>query len=134
MPTSIIVPFEITGWEQADYDVPTDGIALARATVRKIFSGELRGTSVAELLLCAPDDAHAGYLGQERITGTLAGRDGTFVIQHGGIVDGPDQRPFGTIVPGSATGALRGLRGSVIFMHDEQGARVQIDYAFVDLG
>lgn len=132
MRTQITVPFEITAWEQVAYDEATDGPALARATVRKAFSGELRGTSVAELLLCALDDAHAGYLGQERVTGQLAGREGTFVIQHGGIVDGADQRPFGTIVPGSATGALRGLRGDVTFGHDEQGARVQIAYEFVE--
>lgn len=132
MRTQITVQFEITAWDQTPYDESTDGPALARAIVRKTFSGDLSGTSVAELLLCAPDDAHAGYLGQERFTGQLAGREGTFVIQHGGIVDGPDQRPFGTIVPGSATSALRGLRGAVTFMHDEQGARVQIDYAFVE--
>ena len=65
------------------------------------------------------------------MTGTLARREGTFVIQHGGVVDGPDQRPFGEIVPGSATGALADLRGKVTFMHDEQGARVQFDYYFV---
>ena len=134
MSTRLVVPFAITGWEQINYDEPTDGVPLARATVRKTFDGELRGTSVAELLLCAPDDAHAGYLGQERFTGILAGREGTFVIQHGGIVDGPDQRPFGAIIPGAATGALRGLRGNVTFMHDEQGARIQIDYEFAELG
>jgi hypothetical protein len=104
---------------------------MARATVKKKFAGELDATSVAELLLCKIDDAHAAYTGQERVTGTLAGREGTFVIQHGGIVDGPEQRPFGEIVPGSATGALTGLRGAVTFMHDEQGARVQLDYDFV---
>lgn len=131
MTTRITVPFTITGWDQTPYDEPTAGPALARATVRKAFSGELDATSVAELLLCAPDDAHAGYLGQERVTGQLAGRAGTFVIQHGGIVDGQDQRPFGTIVPASATGALRGLRGTATFMHDADGARVQLDYEFV---
>ena len=130
MTTRSIVSFAITGWDQTPYDEPNDGPALARATVRKTFSGELDATSVAELLLCAPDDAHAGYLGQERVTGNLAGRAGTFVIQHGGIVDGADQRPFGTIVPASATGALRGLRGTVTFMHDADGARVQLDYEF----
>ncbi len=131
MSTRVIVTFAITAWDQVPYSEPDTTPELARATVEKTFEGALSATSVAELLLCQADDAHAGYIGQERITGTLAGRAGTFVIQHGGIVDGPDQRPFGAIVPGSATGALTGLRGTVTFMHDEQGARVQLDYDFV---
>ena len=131
MSTQITVTFAITSWEQVSYSEPDETPELARATVRKTFEGELIATSVAELLLCQPDDAHAAYTGQERVSGTLAGREGTFVIQHGGVVDGPEQRPFGEIVPGSATGALTGLRGKVTFMHDGQGARVQFDYHFV---
>jgi len=130
MGTQVVVTFAITSWEEVPYSEPGTMPELARATVNKTFQGELNATSVAELLLCKADDAHAGYTGQERVTGTLAGREGSFVIQHGGIVDGTDQRPFGEIVPGSATGALTGLRGTVTFMHDEHGARVQIDYAF----
>lgn len=130
MSTQVTVTFAITSWEEVPYSEPGATPELSRATVKKTFQGELSAASVAELLLCKADDTHAGYTGQERVTGTLAGREGTFVIQHGGIVDGPDQRPFGAIVPGSATGALTGLRGTVTFMHDEQGARVRLDYDF----
>ncbi len=130
MSTQVIVTFAITSWDQVPYSESGAIPELARATVKKTFQGELEATSIAELLLCKADDAHAGYTGQERVSGTFAGREGTFVIQHGGIVDGPEQRPFGAIVPGSATGALTGLRGKVTFMHDEQGARVQFDYDF----
>lgn len=131
MHTKITVTFAITSWEQTPYSEPGATPEMARATVKKTFQGELSATSVAELLLCQVDDDHAAYTGHERVTGTLAEREGTFVIQHGGVVDGPEPRPFGEIVPGSATGALTGLRGNVTFMHDEQGARVQIDYFFV---
>ncbi len=131
MKTRITVPFEITGWDQVPYAEQDEGPQLARAAVKKTFAGELSGTSTAELLLCSADDAHAGYIAQERVTGRLADREGTFVMQHGGIVDGEEQRPFGRIVPGSATGALAGLRGNVVFMHDAQGARLQLDYEFV---
>lgn len=35
----------------------------------------------------------------------------SFVIQHGGLVDGGEQSTFGTVAPHSATGELDGLRG-----------------------
>jgi hypothetical protein len=35
--------FEITGWEQDDYDAPAEGRPLTRATVRMRFTGALAG-------------------------------------------------------------------------------------------
>ena len=60
----------------------------------------------------------------------MEGRSWTFVMQQGGIAAAGSQRAFGSIVPGSATGELRGLRGDVQYRHDETGASVTIDYEF----
>jgi hypothetical protein len=128
MPT-ITATFEITGWDETRYDEPAEGPPLARATVRKRFSGPLEGTSVAELLT-AKGQGGAGYLASERVDGALEGRRGTFVLQHGGVGDATDQHAFGHIVPGSGTGELTGLRGDAVFAHDDAGARVTITYAF----
>ena len=47
----------------------------------------------------------------ERIACTLAGKAGTFVLQHqGGYADGTARGEF-AIVDGSGTGALAGVRG-----------------------
>lgn len=119
MSTHATAKFEIVGWDQTGYG---EQPALARATVRKTFSGDLEGESVAELLLTE----QVGYLAQEQVTGTLAGRTGTFVVQHGGLAtDEPWQ--FGHVVPGSGTGELAGLTGTATFTH---GA-LTLDY---DLG
>jgi len=126
MPT-VTATFEITGWDETTYDVPPEGPPLARATVRKRFSGPLEGTSVAELLT-AQGDGGAGYLASERVDAALEGRRGTFVIQHGGIGDEDEQRAFGQIVPGSGTGELEGLRGEAVFAHDDAGARLKLSY------
>ena len=109
------VTFAITGWDQAAYDEPAEGPVLARATVRKRFSGALEAESVAELLMCG----EVGYVANERVTGTLDGRAGTFVLQHGATLD-PDGSAFqfGTIVPGSGTGELTGLRGTARMQHE----------------
>ena len=129
MTTRIVTPFEITAWEESPADTPTEGPPIARITVRKTFTGDLAGESTAELITCrSADDTTALYTAVERVTGTLDGRTGTFVIQHGGIAGGPEIRQFGWVVPGSATGDLRGLSATVHFQHDEHGALFTMDY------
>jgi hypothetical protein len=108
--------FEITGWEQAPYDEPADGPPLTRATVRKAYTGPLEGESVAELLTCG----ELAYLANERVTGNLEGRAGSFVIQHGAWEGGQ----WGFVVSGSGTGALTGLRGDARLDH----GRIALDY------
>ena len=108
--------FEITGWDQAPYDEPADGPPLTRATVRKAYTGALEGESVAELLTCG----ELAYTANERVSGTLDGRSGTFVLQHGAWEGGQ----WGFVVPGSGTGALAGVRGEAILDH----GRITLDY------
>ncbi len=131
-PAPLTAAFDVTAWDETPYDEPSAGPRLARATVRKAFRGDLDGESVAELLLCqeAPSDpsAGAGYVASEVVTGTLAGRAGTFVVQHGGVVGGGDApRSFGNVVPGSGTGDLAGLSGTVTYAADADGHRVTLD-------
>ena len=125
--TTITAPFEITGWNGAPYDDPDEGPKLSRATIEKRFSGPLVGTSVTELL-SAQGEGGAGYVACERVEGTLEGRRGTFVLQHGGVGDESEQRAFGHVVPGSGTGELRGLRGDAVYAHDEDGARLTLSF------
>jgi uncharacterized protein DUF3224 len=108
--------FEIASWDQDDYDAPADGPPLTRATVRKRFSGGLSGESVAELLTCG----ELAYTANERVTATLDGRAGTFVLQHGAWEGGQ----WGYVVPGSGTGGLAGLRGDARLDH----GRIALEY------
>lgn len=126
---TITATFEITRWDETSYREPEDGGAkLGRITVGKRFHGPLEGTSTAELLT-AVSEGGRGYVASELVEGMLEGRRGTFVLQHFGIDDGRVPRSSGHVVPGSATGALRGLRGEVEYAHDAQGARVTLTYS-----
>lgn len=120
--TVVVADFEVTGWDETVYDEPAEGGSLSRVSVRKTFRGAIEGTSVAELLTAA----NRGYVGSERFTGTINGRRGTVVYQHGGVDDGDRPRSFGTIIPGTGTGELAGLTGRVGFRHDESGAQVTL--------
>jgi hypothetical protein len=63
------------------------------------------------MLQVALDPTSASFCAVERVSGSLAGRSGTFVLQDEGTLTGT--RVYGRwfVVPGSATGDLRGLRG-----------------------
>ncbi len=128
--------FEVTGWEPSPGDDPAEGPALVRVAIRKKFQGDLDGESAGEGLFCGLGDpeAGAGYVVSERVTGVLAGRSGTFVLQHGGIM-GPDAPPrsFGNVVPGSGTGELTGLRGEMEIARTAEGVHtLALRYAFVE--
>lgn len=57
--------------------------ALGRMTVEKQFHGDLEGTSKGEMLTAGTEvKGSAGYVLIERVTGTLQGRKGTFILQH----------------------------------------------------
>lgn len=123
--------FEVTGWDESTRD-EAEGTDLAVATVRKVFRGDLEGSSVAVVLTCRAGETPVGYVAQERITGTLAGRRGSFVVQHGSPLGGEPDRALGTVVAGTATAELAGLHGRLEYEHDERGARCTFEYGFTE--
>ncbi len=67
------------------------------------------------------------------MTGSLAGKKGTFVLHHWGITGGGSQTTGGHVVPGSGTGELIGLTGSIVISVDEAGAHtLTLDYELPD--
>ena len=55
----------------------------------------------------------AGYVAIERVTGTLAGRTGTFALQHWGMMDKGAPDLWGQRHPDPVTGDLAGLAGTM---------------------
>jgi hypothetical protein len=91
-----------------------DGATLARLTIDKQFRGDLTGTSKGQMLSAGtPVKGSAGYVAIEQVTGTLAGRSGTFVFQHSGTMNRGAATLVLTVVPDSGTGELTGLTGSM---------------------
>jgi len=128
--------FEVTGWDQTPYDGGTPGPRLSRAAVRKAFRGDLSGESTAQLLMCQADAtdlaAGAGYVASERVSDELAGRTGTFVLQHWGRSVGTTRETGGFVVPGSGTGDLAGLMGDVEITVGPDGSHtITLRYDFV---
>ncbi|HEX6969388.1 MAG TPA: DUF3224 domain-containing protein [Micromonosporaceae bacterium] len=105
--------FDLNWDEQPPYD-KAEGATLAKVTVTKKFRGDLVGTSVAELIKAMTDvPDSAGYVAIERVTGTLHGREGSFVLQHNAIMDRGKGDLQIRIVPDSGTGELKGISGTM---------------------
>jgi Protein of unknown function (DUF3224) len=102
-----------------EFDVQLTPIGAADAVVgsmaiSKTFRGDLAGNSTGQMLAVrTPVNGSAGYVAMERVSGTLAGRNGSFALQHSGTMDKGTPTLSVTVVPDSATDDLAGLTGSM---------------------
>lgn len=103
--------FIVTMKPQSEPDA-MDGVTLGRMSLDKVFEGDFVGTGKGEMLSAITSiKGSAGYVAIERVTGTLAGRAGSFVFQHTGTMDQGAQRLSIRVVPGSGTKDLAGISG-----------------------
>jgi hypothetical protein len=97
---------------QRPSDADTEG--LGQMQLRKTWSGAIEATGWG-LMISGGDPASgtAGYVAMEVVQGTLDDRAGSFALQQFGTMR--DGRPHLTyeIVPGSGTGELAGIGGTV---------------------
>ena len=103
--------FAIKSWDEKPYDEGQDLPKLTRATVTKALTGEITGEGHVEYLMMYRDDGSATFVGLERVVGHLAGRTGSFVLQRTGVFENGVAKESYSVIPGSGTGELRGLRG-----------------------
>ena len=111
MKTRICGEFEVAMAAQ-EPSQPAREAAVGRMSLDKRYRGELDGVGKGEMLAVQGEvKGSAGYVALERITATLQGRPGSFVIQHHGIMDRGEPSLTITVVPDSGTGELIGLTG-----------------------
>lgn len=122
--------FEVTLTPAGPGDA-ADGVTLGRMALTKRFLGELEGSSQGEMLSARTATAgSAGYVAIERVRGTLAGRAGTFVLQHMGVLNRGAQDLTITVVPDSGTGELVGLSGKMGIVIEGGKHGYVFDYSF----
>jgi len=89
--------------------------ALGRMTIDKTFHGDLEGTSKGQMLTGMTEvKGSAGYVAIEKVSGTLHGRTGTFILQHTETMNRGVTHLIITVVPDSGTGRLAGITGTFI--------------------
>jgi hypothetical protein len=90
-----------------------EGSTLGRMSLAKQFQGELEATGKGEMLTAGTAAGSAVYVAIERVTGTLHGRSGTFVLVHNGSMTSQSAQLTVTVAPDSGTGELVGLAGEL---------------------
>jgi hypothetical protein len=104
--------FEVKLLPQSISDVAANE-KLGRMSLDKVFAGDLVGTSKGEMLSAMGDiKGFAGYVALERVSGTLHGKRGSFVLQHSGTMNRGAPTLTVSVVPDSGTDALVGTSGS----------------------
>lgn len=108
----------------------TDAEGLGRMSLDKQFHGDLEATSKGEMLSAMTAvQGSAGYVAIEKVTGTLKGRTGTFVLQHTGLMNRGTPQLTITVVPDSGTGQLEGLTGTMAIQIEGGKHSYTFDYA-----
>jgi hypothetical protein len=124
--------FEVKLSPQAP-DEGESGVGIGRMLIDKKFSGDLEGTSRGQMLAAGTAvSGSAGYVAMEQVTCTLAGRSGSFLLQHSGTMTRGAAQLTVTVVPDSGAGELVGLTGRMNIVIADGRHSYEFDYALGD--
>lgn len=118
-----------TGFVAAAAGSPSSGTAFNRLLLDKQYQGDLQANAQGQMLSAVTATAgSAGYVAIEQVSGSLHGREGSFVLQHSGLMDRGSQQLMITVVPDSGTGGLVGLAGRLQIRISEGRHFYDFDY------
>jgi len=123
--------FTIKSWDEKGYNEMDGAPKLTRAGVTKSYQGDIEGEGKVEYLMMYRTAGSASLMGLERVTGSVGGRSGSFVLQHTGTFEDGVAKVILSVIPGSGTGDLRGVRGEGGFSVGHQPPyAMTLDYDF----
>jgi hypothetical protein len=126
-------PFEVKILPQKPDSDVAEAAKLGRMSIDKQFHGDLDATSKGEMIAAQTEvKGSAGYVAMERVTGTLKGRKGSFVLQHSATMNRGVPELSITVVPDSGTGELTGLTGKMNIIITDGKHSYEFDYGLGD--
>jgi hypothetical protein len=109
----------------------TEGSGIGRMTLDKQYHGALHAAGHGEFLSYrGAVPTSAVYVAIEKVTGTLDGREGSFALQHQGVMGGEHDGLRIIIAPDSGSGALAGIRGKMDIRIEDGKHFYSLDYSF----
>jgi hypothetical protein len=130
-PQSAVGTFSVQMKPQGEAAAAPEGTTpLGRMSLDKVFSGDMAGSSVGEMLTAVtPTAGSAGYVAIERFTGSVHGRAGSFVMQHSGTMSKTGGQQLAIkIVPDSGSDELRGIEGQFLLKIDQGQHHYTLQY------
>ena len=103
---------------------------LNRMTLDKQYHGDLDATGMGQMLTAGTEIKGSGaYVAIEKVSGTLEGKKGTFILQHAGTMTREVPQLAIVVVPDSGTGELEGIAGKMKIKFAEGGKHFyELDY------
>lgn len=109
---------------------PARAANVGRMSIEKQYKGDLAAASTGEMLSSGDGSTSGSYVAIERVSGSLRGRKGSFMLVHHALMNrGTPQNWIITVVPDSATEELQGLSGSLKIILDKGQHLYEFDYA-----
>lgn len=103
---------------------------VGRLSIDKQYHGDMEGTGKGEMLTAGnPAAGSAGYVAIEYVTATIRGKKGTFALQHSGTMDRGALSLTISVVPGSGTGGLAGIAGTMNIVVESGKHSYAFDYS-----
>lgn len=122
--------FEVKLVPQKPDNPPATAANLGRMSIDKQFRGDLDAVSQGEMLSFMTEVKGSGaYVAIERVTGSLGGHAGSFVLQHNGTMTRGTPQLTVTVVPDSGTGELTGLTGTLAIKIEGGKHFYEFDYS-----
>ena len=125
-----------TKWDEKPYGQSSPAKRMTKATVEFTFKGQFEGLGQTEYLMFYneydekdPHKSTALYVGLTRMTGTLNGKSGSFVMEDRGTFEEGTANSVSTIIAGSGTEGLKGLTGAGKGIATQSTCRFELDYA-----
>jgi hypothetical protein len=112
MADTVNTKLHITSWDEEPIHEMDDGRKVTRAEVVLDGTDDIVTAAGFDAVLYYRPDATSSYVSIMRMTATLQGRSGSFVLQGDGVFDGTTATGDSTIVSGSGTGDLAGISGT----------------------
>ena len=110
-----------------------DGSTLGRYSLDKQYHGDLDATGKGEMLTAGSDVKGSGaYVAVERVTGTLNGRKGSFVLVHKGTMGHGSMHLEVTVVPDSGSDQLTGITGMLNIIIADGKHSYDFEYSLPD--
>src|SRR5262245_32048193 len=105
--------FEVSLQSLSNAEVTNEAL-LGRMLLNKTFSGDLSASARGQMLSAGTATrGSAGYVAIDRVTGTLDGRKGSFLLQHSGRMNRGVPSLSIMVVPDSGTDELAGIAGTL---------------------
>jgi Protein of unknown function (DUF3224) len=120
--------FEVKLTPQPPDDKSPDS-PLGRMTIEKQLHGDLEATSIGQMLTAGTNvKGSAGYVAIERISGTLNGLKGSFILQHNATMTRGTPYLNIIVVPDSGTDQLTGISGNFNIIINAGKHSYEFDY------